>query len=387
MHLLTRRAAAIAVGALLLSIASYASAAAQAPPPCAAPLSGTGKVVALPQILTEVERITLSNAIFQALKAPTEAKTWPEAAIDAAPACVRGAFVAGADTYVLSGGVGALPPRWAKAPTSNMLFFLAEGRTEASGLESAGALTRRPYFLVAVGDRERLVLYAYDAAPSDAKLQADIAASLEDNFTPIAAYDPDGDAVSLFKVSEKGLTAQLFGPPPTSDRSATIHGPDGRYFVPDDAVDARMRGSGMPCPDSVSSISQESMIVIGGSDAALDLACRYESDDVVITLFATKDPGGSLRHRFKAYAKDARKDIPGVRTTPDLVAAGGEKQFEFGESWLGDKEQLGGLWMGRRNGHIIELRADWTVDGYRTARDAIKALQALAFEDGFTTSP
>jgi hypothetical protein len=129
------------------------------------------------------------------------------------------------------------------------------------------------------------------------------------------------------------------------------------------------------------------MVVVDGADATLDLACRYESDDTVITLFATKDPGGSLRHRFKVSAKDARKDIPGVRTTPDLVAAGGEHQFEFGESWLGDKEQLGGLWMGRRNGHIIELRADWSVDGYRSARDAIKALQALAFEDGFTTAP
>ncbi|MGH6963947.1 MAG: hypothetical protein ACREE0_05655 [Phenylobacterium sp.] len=380
------RAAAIAAGAFMMSAISDDRAAAQnlAVAPCAAPLSGTGKILAVPRVLTEVERIALSNAIYRALRGPTDKRDWPEALIDAAPACVRGAFPAGGDTYVFSGGAAPLPPRWAKSPTNEMLFFLAEGNTDASGLEDAGALSRRPYFLVAVGDRERIVLYVYDGPPDERKVQADIAASLLDGFTPVAAYDPDGDAVTLFKSSDAGLSAQLFGPAPTPERAATIYGPDGRYFVPDDAVGTRMRGSGMPCPDDLSGIEQTRMTIMSGADPTLDLACHYESDDVIITLFATKTSRNSLGNWFRESLRDARKDVAGVHTTPNLVPAGGPGQFEFGQSWLGQKEQLGGLWMGRRNGYVIEVRADWTVDSYRSARDAIKALQALAFEDGFT---
>jgi hypothetical protein len=36
------------------------------------------------------------------------------------------------DTFVLSGGDGVLPPRWAQAATTDVVYYLAEGREETA---------------------------------------------------------------------------------------------------------------------------------------------------------------------------------------------------------------------------------------------------------------
>src|ERR1700741_4362107 len=99
---------------LALGLSLVAPGMAAAAPACAPPLGGGGTPVAYPQPLSEPARRSLSEAIAAALKDPEGGGSWPRAAIAAAPACEVARFDADGAGWVVSGGLGRAPPRWAQ---------------------------------------------------------------------------------------------------------------------------------------------------------------------------------------------------------------------------------------------------------------------------------
>jgi hypothetical protein len=364
--------------ALTLAFSWGASAEGRSTSACAHDLSGDGRPVAISSELSDPDRVAISVSINEALRGPTGATDWPNAQLKAAPACVLAAFEAGGETYVLSGGVGLLPPRWVHTEAGDVGFFLAEGREGGPPIPQAP--NGHPFFLIGLATDQRFVLTMYDGAPSDANLKTDIAAALKPGFTPLASYDPDSGAVSIFRNTKSGIGAQLFGPAPDPEHQATIYAPDGRYFVPDNKLDSRMRGSGLPCPSDLGTVARRKMVIVNGDDEKLDLACLYYGETAKVSVFATRADGNPLSDLFRSNVKDARTDNPGARSIERLAPVGGKGQFAFGEAWRGKTNISSGLWLGERAGYRIEVRADWTTAGVQSARTALGILQALAFE-------
>lgn len=356
------------IGAILLPHGAKAG--------CARALEGVGKAIVLPSPFRDTDRVALSNSIYEALRGPDGATSWPQGALKTAPACVLASFQAEDHTFVLSGGDGVLPPRWAQAATTDVVYYLAEGRQETAA-PPAGAPKRRPYFLAALSGRRRFVIQAYDGAPADSTLQADIAASFDPKFSPLADYDSESGAVTVYRDTPSRIGAQLFGPIPTAEHPASIYLPDGHYFVTDDKLDARMRGSGLPCPSDLGMVKLQRMIVADGQDETLDLACQYDGDDGWLTVFVTHGGSAPLKDKFRTNVKDAWTDFPGARTTAKVSGRTGE--FAFGETWRGEDTTEGGLWMADRDGYRIEVRGTWKSGTDRPIKLAVSILHDLAF--------
>jgi hypothetical protein len=364
--------------AALAGLASTTAAAAQAPP-CADRM-GTGAIVQLPEVLRETQRIEFSHAIYQALQAPGSASNWPEDPINRAPACVVSTFQVADDAFVMSGGQGPVPERWAKSATSDTVYFLAQ---TPEGAPATSVVAR--YFLAAAAADEPVffVLRAYDARPSDLRLQTDIQASGRADFSPVGLYDRESGAVSLFTLSEAAIGAQLFGPVPKDGRSATLYTPDGRYFIAGGArkpAAVIMRASGFACPASVGAMKFTKMEVMNGEDEKLDLACNFEGEEGWITLFVYRSGGRPARDAFEAIRRDMDEGGPKLAHAPELIRLGGAKHFPLGGTWRASEGDGTGVWFDERGGWYVELRATWSPDGRDEAKAAVEALQAIVYD-------
>jgi hypothetical protein len=364
--------------AALAGLASTTAAAAQAPP-CADRM-GTGAVVQLPEVLRETQRIEFSHAIYQALQAPGSASNWPEDPINRAPACVVSTFQVADDAFVMSGGQGPVPERWAKSATSDTVYFLAQ---TPEGAPATSVVAR--YFLAAAAPDEPVffVLRAYDARPSDLRLQTDIQASGRADFSPVGLYDRKGGAVSLFTLSEAAIGAQLFGPVPKDGRSATLYTPDGRYFIAGgdrEPAAVVMRASGVRCPAVVGPMKFRKMAVLNGNDETLDLACSFEGEQGWMTFIVYRSPGHPARDVFAEIRKEMDDGPPKLARAPELVRLGGAKRFPFGGTWRGSEGEGQGVWFDEREGWYLELQATWSPDGRDEAKAAVEALQAIVYD-------
>jgi hypothetical protein len=86
----------------------------------------------------------------------------------------------------------------------------------------------------------------------------------------------------------------------------------------------------------------------------LDLACHYDSDDVLITPVRNQGLLSSLRSWFQDLMGRPQGHTPASHI-PNLVAAGGPRQCRVRPILLGHKEQLGGLWMVDATAMMIEV--------------------------------
>jgi hypothetical protein len=364
---------------LIAALAALASTAAAQEPPCAE-RAGTGSIVQLPEVLRETQRIELSHAIYQALQAPGSAENWPQDQINGAPACVVATFQVAEDAFVLSGGQGAIPQRWAKSATNDTVYFLVQTPEDAP---ATGLVAR--YFLAAATPNEPgfFVLRGYDALPSDRSLQTEIQASVGADFTPLGLYDRIGGAVSLFTVSDAAIGAQLFGPVPKDGRSATLYSPDGRYFVAGgdrEPAAVVMRASGVPCPAVIGPMKFRKMTVLNGEDKTLDLACSFEGEEGWMTFIVYRSPGHRARDVFAEIRKEMDEGTPKLTRAPELIRLGGAKRFPLGGTWRGSEGEGQGVWFDERDGWYLELDATWSPDGRDEAKAAVEALQAALYD-------
>jgi hypothetical protein len=316
----------------------------------------------------------LSRAIRDALRDPPGFADWPATQIKTASACKLGGFELEGHAYVLSGGVAPLPARWATSDPGTPLFYLVRG--SSGGRRISGA--KQLYFLAVAGEGARFVLNAYDEAPSDTKLKADIVELFEGPGPGLAAYDQEGDAVTLLRAS--GIQAIILGPTPNGGHVATIYGADGHYFLPDSRFDLRMRGSGMPCPAELSGLRRGKLFIAVGADEGLDLACQYDADGVRLTLFATKASDSGMGAAFREAVDDQLADYKQPVPVKAIRPTGGTGEFAYGEAWSGSDQRNGGMWMGMRHGYRIEVRIDWRANQAESASNALGLLEGLTFD-------
>lgn len=371
----------IAIAALTIAAAADLRGAAAAPPSCATPIDGAGVAASLPRIFSEAQRVAVSTVIYQAMRTPAGAGR-AETGLDSRAACPITTIPAPAGDYTLHGSAEPGLRRWAISDKSAFTFYLVAG--EKSPEAAILGFRQRPYALAAFvaqnGERMRHVLRLFDGAPSDQMLAELIGESLtSSDFTPLADYDTEGDAVTLFRGTLDGIGAQLFGPPPGGGRTAAILFPDGRYFLglKDGAVS--MRDVGVTCPKELVALTERQLIVVESDPAKQDLACQYGSDTVRISIFVEREPGADLKRWFEEQQADMKKDYGKIEDTPQLVGVNGPTRFEYGASWLGAGDKAGGIWIGRKGDYVIELDASWTIDSYQEARKAIRAFDQLTF--------
>jgi hypothetical protein len=368
----------IAGAAGLMALVLSSTALSEPLPACAAALGDASDEIAFASPISDADQVALSASIYRALRGPNGTDHWPRPEIAAAPVCDLRGFDLGANRFVLSGGKGVVPSRWARSATQDLIFFLADGRDGESGFPRR--LKRHLFFLISIAGGDHFVLAAYDGAPSEDALVRGIQTAFGPAFVPLASCDPEGQVVDVYRDNSSGIGAKIFGPTPRGDHVATLHNPDGRYFVADPKLDVRMRGSGLACPADLGVVAKVRMFVVEGQDETLDLGCSNATDGVNITIFVTVGDGKSLARHFHEGLDDAHAEDPGAQVTKGLLAGGGRGQFTFGEAWGDEADQNSGLWMGERDGYRIELRVDWTSATAKVARLAAERLQALAFE-------
>lgn len=360
---------------LMLAMAGEALAAA-GPGGCAPPLSGEGKALALPGSLSEAQRLELGTLIFQALRKPALGER-PETLIEHAPPCVVDAVAAGRDLFVISGGEAPLPVRWARSTRTSLAFYLAAAPKTAGA--AALGFKSTPYLLVGTSDQVRHVVALYDGPPADETIKADLVRSLmTSDFAPLADYDSNGDAVSIFRVTDSGIGAQLFGPVPSPERMALLLRADGKYFLPGPGGDVVAGEAGLTCPMRLGKIGSRQLFVVDGSSAGLDLTCQYYNDDVVIFLFVTRMPKADADKTFAKRSAAVREVLKNPRETSPLVAVKPSSRFEYGGSWINDQSQeAGGVWIARRGEFLVEVDARWTSASSAEAREAVQRVDQL----------
>ena len=157
------------------------------------------------------------------------------------------------------------------------------------------------------------VVRVYDGYPSAAALKADMALAADRKLPLIASYDPDGYAVTVDPPAQSGIQAMLFAALPLRGHSATLRGPDGKFFTPAEGG-VRMRGSGFVCPDNVATFLLRDMEVANSSEADLDLMCRAFSPGGWLSIFVTRYASSpSADSVFAGYLGDAEGRAPQER--------------------------------------------------------------------------
>lgn len=375
--------------AALAAIVIFAGAGAATAADCPADPAQVGAPATLPDVYAEAQRIAVTTVIYEALRAPaTEPR--PERDLAKRNGCALSTFDAGKDRFTLHSSASPGPVRWATSDTSGLAFYVAAGRRGPSATDLG--LKHQPFALAMVvdGGRERIqqVLRLFDGQPSDRMIEEAIRESLTSGgFAPLAAYDSEGDAVTLFRATLSHRAAQLFGPPPRGDRTAAILLPDGTYFREGRDGDAVMRDIGIACPGQLGPLEHRQLIVVESDPLLQDLACQYASHDVWISIFVERLPKADLADYFETQRAEMKKDYKDPKDTPQLVGVNGPTHFQHGASWIGADEIAGGLWVGRKGDYIIEVDGKWTIDSYRDARAAIKAFDPLAFGPSPSPAP
>jgi hypothetical protein len=347
-------------------------------PDCAAPLAAGAGPVSLTAPMSEADRLGLSAAVFVTLADSTGKGSWPEPQIDQAAPCPIGRFEADGVGWTLYGGKGEVPVRWARAAGRQDFVFLAWGPTFAQADEwrrqdwqGEMKLTHPLSYLVGATGGAHAVLKVYDGGPSQAELTADMAAALNGRLAPMAIYDPRGYAVTVMRPTRSGVRAQMFGP---EGQSATLYGPDGRYFVGGGDEAVRMRGSGFRCPAAFGRLGRSRMIVVKTADDELDLACGFEAGGSWITLFVTRTGARLDAATFQGRLADAQREAGVSRKLP------GQAALPFGEAWL-DRDGAGqGLWMAQRGPYLVEARVTFQPTDEPVMREAVAEIARATAE-------
>lgn len=246
------------------------------------------------------------------------------------------------------------PPRWIQASGRDEVIFLASGPSlddakawTASGDSSFKPGSPKAYYLVVSLQGGHYVFRIYAGPPSSRQLADDTFDALTRKTLPIAYFDSQADAVSLFLSTASRRTAVLFRPERLDgSRDATLYGPDGRYFTPVVGEAVLLRGSELSCASRYGAFERTRLAVTDAGDVSLGLACGYQYGDSDLSLFVTRRPDERVDRVFGAYIRDEQKRTgvsakrPGIRTGPREV-------MSAGKSWV-DSEGAGqGLWITR----------------------------------------
>lgn len=361
--------------AFVLTLATAGPAAAA----CNTALPGPGTAVALPDKLPEADRLSLSAGVYLALRDRQGAGAWPDPQVDGAAPCPLDSFEADDVVWTISGGVGEAPPRFITAPDREEYYFLAAGPPlgEAQHWTDAGpppgSAPAQAYYLTAAAGAARYVLRIYDGAPSARQMADDIAALTAGRRDFIAAFDPEGDTVTVFPPTESGRSAQVFEPARIhSGRTATLLGADGRFFEPLDNDVVAMRGSGLLCAERYGTLVRDRLTVLDARDDSLDLACRLEGGDSWVSVFSTRHPNRrDDKAWFAASLKDAKKEGVAGRLDGDRTAE--IRDLHAGEAWRDKAGKSQGLWFVRRGDYLIEVRASFEPEATGEVFDALRA--------------
>lgn len=351
---------------LLLALMLLAAPAAEAA--CTDPLPGPGVPVSVPDVLPEDERQALSAAVYLALSDDSGRTDWPWPEIEAAPPCPISTFQVDGVTWTVSGGDGAAPRRWARATGVEEYYFLAQGPSLS---ESAAWLkTRRQgtaggrsaTFLVGTDGLMQYVVKIYDGAPDPRRLAADLADAISGRVSPVAAFDPTGNAVTVGRKTDSGLTAELFRPALVAPkRPATLLGPDGRFFTPLPGG-VRLRGSDVICADAYGPFVRGRTTVLSPEDETLDLGCSLYSEESWISVFTTRlaDDSGD-KAMFRTTIRATQADT-GVKRRPVESRPTRGGLMRAGAIWV-DRDDMGqGQWFIRRGEYVVEVRATFRLN-------------------------
>lgn len=309
-----------------------------------------------------------------ALSDSTGAADWPNREIVSAPTCQVDGFDGDKSHFTIYAGSGRSPLRWAMSPADQTLVFLAVGPGlpeaydwyAASPRGGSMKVVHPTFYLVLVRERLRYVLRAYDGAPPAELLKADIQRAFRGELPLLAAYDPDGEAVTVMLPTQSNLHALLFADLPHRGKAATLRGPDGVFFAPT-AGGVKLRGSGFVCPQKLAAFELRDMEVVASNDRDLDLMCRLFGRDGWISIFVTRyDAAPSTASVYQDYLSAMLKSAPPKRDEPEIVALDGPTKPPFGASWFDSKGQGQGMWLSRHGRYYIQVRSTFQ-DAVETA--------------------
>lgn len=340
-------------------------------------LIGDAAPIALRLPLTEADRLAFGTVVRDAWLAGAGDVEKLEGTLAGAQPCVSSAFRAGGRDFTLSGGAAPAPIRWAISSDERMLFLLLpvpQGRGD--GAKAAKSV------LFSLARGQVFVIQAYDGLPGEQRMVADATASFAKDFAPLAMIEGHGDAVDVFRATASGLGAQIFAkanrPYPVSFNLV-----DGHFFVPDARFDARMRGSGMPCPRDLGEVKLKSRLLDLGDDADLDLGCQYvDSAGTRVTVFATltSEP---LERVFSTEEAHYRQPEDDTRTVDLPWVSAGPGRFARAKAWryAGGEGYVRAHWAGMRGRYLIQVHAIWNPEDEKAVRVAEGILERLAFEE------
>ncbi len=331
--------------------------------PCAGPLSGGGQPWALPDVLSEGQRMAVSKVAAEALRKPTPDLT-------RASRCVSYELAVEGETINVMAGDGDTPIRWMKSEVQGMTIYLTSQDDGEGG---------KDYLLLARNEAGDFLFQLYTGEPSESVLRKDLLGLLDGSSAPIALYDRVGDAVTLFRPSQSGLMSHIFGPTPKGEKPAKLYGPDGRYFLATGSRAPRLASSGFVCPETLGEFRLGALSVHNGEFEHLALQCDYGADELGISLYAIRRPSETAQSWFEAALPEARRAFPTAKIDPGPVPVGGRNGFEFGRIWVLDTGGVAGLWTAQLGEHIVEVRGRLAYDKMKVAGAALSRLnKALA---------
>lgn len=333
-------------------------------PACGAKLAGDGAAIQFPSPLPEPDRIGLLASLHLTLTDSSGRGTWPLSEIDIALPCEIASFPVGDDIWVISGGDGYAPPRWARATGHDETYFLAAGPSlvdagawAANQGVSSARINRPIYYLVGVAAETHFVFKAYQGSPSGKQLADDLFGVITGKTAPIGVYDPKGSAAGLFLLTQSRRTSEVYTPERLiGDRSATLYGPDGDFFTPAPNEAVLLRGSDLRCDARYGDFERVRLGVLEPGDANLDLSCHYEAGESYMTLFSSRLPDPQNDRARYARAIKQSQDEDGVTLRLPDYKTGVRETLQGGKSWI-DKTRLGqSIWFMRRGDYVYEIR-------------------------------
>jgi hypothetical protein len=323
-----------------------------------------GTSITIPATLDEATRLGLSAMSYLAVADPAGGDAWPGAEITAAPACPVATFKGEDKTWTLSTGVAPTPMLWAKAPGSDDTFYVAEAPALVDAQAWAKARTPLPphtaprvRLLVVEADGIHVVFQVYEGAPGTRRVSDDIVAVQTGKLKPLAAVDPAGHAVTVFRETESGREAELFRPGLLDrDVTAQLYGPDGAFFHVAGAGVVAMRGSGVYCAPAYGGFSRSHITVLDSRADSLDLSCMFRMGDSWISVFATRQPDQAAdRSEFPARIRAVEQEDKDLKVA--LRAATVGQGYAAGRVWERKAGPMEGIWFRRTGDFVIEIRA------------------------------
>ena len=390
MRVVSSLAALIGASAIMVTAAQAQSGPGrmfQAVPPaaCASPLGDTGKPIPFgDQPLSDAQRGAFVSAIFLTLHDPAGDDHWPKKEIEAAPGCPVARFTTEEVVWTINAGGAGVPLRWADAATREELFFLAKGPSlaEAEAWDRGGrrGLPAAPpsptYYLIGRIAGLNFVAQAYDGPPSMERMADDIAALVDGDAPPLAVHDPAGDAISLFVPTESGQQAEVIRPQDiTADSGvALLFFPDGRFFTDGDDGAYVMAGSGFACPTAYGDFKRDMVSIYNASTEALELSCRLEGEQRVLTITVMRSPDASGdKARWEAAIRAAEQDT-GIARKLANPPTGPKSGIQAGRNWVDNDGFVQTMLYLRGGEYVYELIQANKPDDIQAANAALLAV-------------